>query len=165
MTPEAQARQIIDSKLVQAGWIVQDHKAINLGAGPGVAVREFPTDSGPADYLLFVQRQAVGVIEAKRDDAGATLVATERQTARYATARLKWRREGAPLRFLFEATGQIIRFTDTADPAPRSRECSISSGPRRWPTGRRGAIPCAAAWSRRCPRCRPRSCATARSAR
>lgn len=122
MTPEAQARQIIDSKLVQAGWIVQDHKAINLGAGPGVAVREFPTDSGPADYLLFVQRQAVGVIEAKRDDAGATLVATERQTARYATARLKWRREGAPLRFLFEATGQIIRFTDTADPAPRSRE-------------------------------------------
>ena len=122
MTPEAQARQTIDSKLVQAGWIVQDHKAINLGAGPGVAVREFPTDSGPADYLLFVQRQAVGVIEAKRDDAGATLVATERQTARYATARLKWRREGAPLRFLFEATGQIIRFTDTADPAPRSRE-------------------------------------------
>lgn len=122
MTPEAQARQIIDSKLVQAGWIVQDHKAINLGAGPGVAVREFPTDSGPADYLLFVQRQAVGVIEAKCDDAGATLVATERQTARYATARLKWRREGAPLRFLFEATGQIIRFTDTADPAPRSRE-------------------------------------------
>ena len=122
MTPEAQARQIIDSKLVQAGWIVQDHKAINLGAGPGVAVREFPTDSGPADYLLFVQRQAVGVIEAKRDDAGVTLVATERQTARYATARLKWRREGTPLRFLFEATGQIIRFTDTADPAPRSRE-------------------------------------------
>ncbi len=71
MTPEAQARQIIDSKLVQAGWIVQDHKAINLGAGPGVAVREFPTDSGPADYLLFVQRQAVGVIEAPLRREGA----------------------------------------------------------------------------------------------
>lgn len=122
MTPEAQARQIIDSKLVQAGWIVQDHKALNLGAGAGVAVRECPTDSGPADYLLFVDRQAVGVIEAKRDDAGATLIATESQTARYATARLKWRRENRPLRFLFEATGQIIRFTDSADPAPRSRE-------------------------------------------
>ena len=81
MTPEAQARQIIDSKLVQAGWIVQDHKAINLGAGPGVAVREFPTDSGPADYLLFVDRVACGVIEAKRDEEGQNLTAHEAQTA------------------------------------------------------------------------------------
>ena len=85
-TPEARAREAIDHRLAAAGWVVQDHKALNLGAGQGVAVREYPTDSGPADYVLFVQRQAVGVIEAKRDDAGATLTATENQTARYATA-------------------------------------------------------------------------------
>ncbi|HRH16492.1 MAG TPA: type I restriction-modification enzyme R subunit C-terminal domain-containing protein [Aquabacterium sp.] len=97
-------------------------KALNLGAGVGVAVREYPTDSGPADYVLFVNRNPVGVIEAKKDTAGENLTATESQTERYATANLKWRKDNAPLRFLFEATGQIIRFTDNADPAPRSRE-------------------------------------------
>ncbi|MEZ5488680.1 MAG: DEAD/DEAH box helicase family protein, partial [Steroidobacteraceae bacterium] len=72
--------------------------------------------------MLFVDRQPVGVLEAKKDSAGENLTATEAQTERYATANLKWRKDDAPLRFLFEATGQIIRFTDNADPAPRSRE-------------------------------------------
>ena len=121
MTPEAKARLLIDQKLEQAGWVIQDMKQLNLSAGVGVAVREYPTDTGPADYVLFVHRQAAGVIEAKKDDAGANLTATEDQTARYAAARLKWRKDNAPLRFLFEATGQIIRFTDNGDPAPRSR--------------------------------------------
>lgn len=122
MTPEAHARQHIDHKLEQAGWIIQDMRALNLGAGLGVAVREYPTDTGPADYVLFVNREAVGVIEAKKDSAGATLTVAESQTARYASAALKWRQGNQALRFLFEATGQIIRFTDGADPAPRSRE-------------------------------------------
>jgi type I restriction enzyme R subunit len=121
-TPEAKARQTIDERLATAGWSVQDMKALNLGAGVGVAVREYPTDSGPADYVLFVNRNPVGVIEAKKDAAGENLTATESQTERYAAANLKWRKDNAPLRFLFEATGQIIRFTDNADPAPRSRE-------------------------------------------
>ncbi len=56
MTPETKAREKIDDKLTQAGWVVQSMKALNLGAATGVAVREFPTDSGPADYLLFVNR-------------------------------------------------------------------------------------------------------------
>ncbi len=122
MTPEAKAREVIDERLAAAGWSVQDMKALNLGAALGVAVREYPTDSGPADYVLFVNRHPMGVIEAKKDTAGENLTATERQTERYATANLKWRKDSAPLRFLFEATGQIIRFTDNADPAPRSRE-------------------------------------------
>ncbi len=122
MTPEARAREQIDRKLELAGWIVQDVKQSNLGAGPGVAVREYPTDSGPADYVLFVDRKPVGVIEAKRDDAGHNLSVHEAQTERYANATLKWRKSGAALRFLYEATGQIIWFTDGADPAPRARE-------------------------------------------
>jgi len=65
MTPEAQARQVIDERLRAAGWQVQDYARLNLGAAPGVAVREYPTDTGPADYVLFVDREAVGVIEAK----------------------------------------------------------------------------------------------------
>lgn len=122
MTPEARARERIEQKLAAAGWVVQDMKRLDLSAGPGVAVREYPTDSGPADYVLFVHREPVGVIEAKRDDAGASLTVTEAQTERYANATLKWRKNSNPLPFLFEATGEIVRFTDGRDPAPRSRE-------------------------------------------
>jgi type I restriction enzyme R subunit len=122
MTPEAKARQQIDQKLQQAGWVVQDMQQLNLGAAVAVAVREYPTDTGPADYVLFINREAVGVIEAKKDSAGENLTVTENQTERYANATLKWRKDSTPLRFLFEATGQIIRFTDGADPLPRSRE-------------------------------------------
>ena len=70
-TPEQLARQKIDRLLQAAGWAVQDMRQLNLGASPGVAVREFQTESGPADYVLFVGRQAVGVVEAKAE--GITL--------------------------------------------------------------------------------------------
>jgi type I restriction enzyme, R subunit len=120
MTPEGKARQRIDEKLEQAGWLVQDFRLLDLGAAQGVAIREYPTDSGPADYLLFVDRVPVGVIEAKADATILTFV--EEQTARYAGSTLKWRVHSAPLPFLFESTGGITRFTDGRDPAPRSRE-------------------------------------------
>jgi type I restriction enzyme R subunit len=122
MTPETKARQQIDERLTQAGWVVQDMKQLNLAASLGVVVREFPTDTGPADYVLFVGREAVGVIEAKRDEAGENITVAETQTLRYANAILKWRVKTAPLPFLFESTAQIIRFTDGRDPTPRSRE-------------------------------------------
>jgi len=64
-TPEQLARENIDGLLQAVGWLVQDYQHLNLGASLGVAVREYPTNSGPADYILFVDRQAVGVVEAK----------------------------------------------------------------------------------------------------
>ena len=64
--PEQQARQNIDYQLSQCGWIIQNFRQINLSAGLGIAVREYPTDSGEADYLLFVESKPVGVIEAKK---------------------------------------------------------------------------------------------------
>ena len=76
--PEQKARQRIDAMLEAAGWVVQDYKAVNLYAGTGVAVRELVTIAGPADYVLFVNRQAVGVIEAKKK--GTTLSGVEWQT-------------------------------------------------------------------------------------
>lgn len=75
MKPEEKARQRIDQLLHDAGWEVQDHKDLNLGASLGVAVQEFPVSSGFADYLLFVDRQAAGVIEAKPE--GTTLTSAE----------------------------------------------------------------------------------------
>ncbi|TXL12910.1 hypothetical protein BMR04_14850 [Methylococcaceae bacterium HT3] len=120
MSPEAKARQEIDKKLEQAGWQIQDWKDVNLGAALGIAVREHPTDTGPADYILYVSRIAVGVIEAKKDQTILTPV--EEQTQRYASSKLKWHKEKTPLAFLFEATGQVIHFTDIREPSPRSRE-------------------------------------------
>ena len=67
--PEQQARDRIDILLRDAGWVVQSKNQFDLGAGLGVAIREYQTDAGPADYVLFVDRQPVGVIEAKREQA------------------------------------------------------------------------------------------------
>ncbi|HEY8543742.1 MAG TPA: hypothetical protein VIL36_01795 [Acidimicrobiales bacterium] len=66
LLPEQRARVRIDAMLEAAGWVVQDYRAVNLYAGTGVAVRELVTEAGAADYVLFVDRQAVGVIEAKK---------------------------------------------------------------------------------------------------
>ncbi len=100
MTPETKAREQIDKKLGQTGWVIQDMKQLDLSAAVGVAVREYPTATGPADYVLFINRAACGVIEAKKDSVGENLTVTEVQTQRYATANLKWRKDNTTLRFL-----------------------------------------------------------------
>ncbi len=121
-TPEEVARDRIDRRLSAAGWHVQDKNALDFNAGLGVAVREYQTDIGPADYVLFADRRAVGVIEAKPDSWGAKLTTVELQSEGYANARLKWISNAEPLPFLYESTGQITRFTNGGDPNPRSRE-------------------------------------------
>lgn len=120
--PEQKARDQIDALLRQSGWVVQSNKKINLSVGLGQAVREYPTDTGPADYVLFVDKKAVGVIEAKREDVAQNITAVEQQTEGYASAKLKWVNNKEPLPFLYESTGVITRFTDSRDPKPRSRE-------------------------------------------
>lgn len=81
--PEQKARRDIDADLAAAGWLVQDRDDLDLTAGRGIAVREFPMMSGFgfADYLLYVDRQAIGAIEAK---ATGTLSGVEAQSAKSA---------------------------------------------------------------------------------
>lgn len=55
MTPEQKARLSIDKKLEQSGWTVQDLKQLNPMASLGIAVREFPTNTGPVDYAAFCE--------------------------------------------------------------------------------------------------------------
>ena len=88
MLPEQKARQNIDKQLQLAGWIVQNYKSINPSAGLGIAVSEYPTESGSADYILFIDRKPIGVIEAKRE--GHTLSQVHDQTVRYASDQLKF---------------------------------------------------------------------------
>jgi type I restriction enzyme, R subunit len=120
--PEQKARVKIDAALVEAGWIVQNRDELNLSAGRGVAVREFKLTHGHgyADYLLFVDGKAVGVLEAKPE--GYTLSGVEIQAERYSTglpAGLEPPVE--PLPFLYLSTGTDTRFTNLLDPDPRSR--------------------------------------------
>jgi len=119
--PEQRARDNIDAALVEAGWVVQSDRDMNVGAGLGVAVREFKTDVGPADYLLYVDKKPAGVIEAKKD--GVVLTKFEAQTKDYADNVPK----GIPvpirpLPFLYESTSVDTRFTNLLDPTPRSRK-------------------------------------------
>ncbi|MDD5267387.1 MAG: type I restriction-modification enzyme R subunit C-terminal domain-containing protein [Methylococcales bacterium] len=120
--PEQKARDNIDKLLLQAGWVIQNKNRINLDQGAGQAVREYQTDAGPADYVLFVGKKAVGVIEAKAERFGHSITTVEEQTQGYAAAKLKWINNKEPLPFLYESTGVITRFTDSRDPKPRSRE-------------------------------------------
>lgn len=120
MTPEQKARQRIDQRLGQCGWLVQDCADMDISAGLGVAVREFPLKSGFADYLLYLDARAVGVVEAKPE--GHTLTGVETQSAKY--------QEGLPaglphfvlpLPFAYESTGEVTQFTNALEPDARSR--------------------------------------------
>lgn len=120
--PEQIARKDIDAQLLASGWVVQDMADLNLSASPGVAVREFPMARGYgfADYLLFVDGQAVGALEAKK--VGHTLGGVAKQAQKYG--------DGVPheldipvrpLPFQYCSTGVETQFTNGLDPEPRSR--------------------------------------------
>ena len=121
-TPEQAARDKIDTMLEQAGWKVQSKKKIDFSAGLGIAVREYQTDIGPADYLLFIDKKPIGVVEAKPKKRGHNITTVEEQSASYASAKLKWLNNTEPLPFVYESTGVLTRFTNGWDPKPRSRE-------------------------------------------
>ncbi len=124
LTPEARARVEIDRMLAAAGWVVQDYARVNMSAARGVAVREFVLKSphGRADYLLFVDGEAVGVAEAKKE--GETLTGVAWQTAKYVDGlpdELPTAVEGA-LPFAYQSTGVETRFTNTVDSDAKSRQ-------------------------------------------
>src|ERR1700686_2509954 len=121
-TPEQKARREIDINLAQAGWLVQDRDELDLTASRGIAVREFQMKSGFgfADYLLYLDRKALGAVEAKAD---GTLTGVEAQSAKYAAGlpdNLPAHKR--PLPFLFESNGAVIFSTSGLDPTPRSRQ-------------------------------------------
>jgi type I restriction enzyme R subunit len=121
MGPEQKAREKIDRKLEESGWMVQDINQLNPTASLGVAVREFPTSTGPVDYALFIDGKPVGVVEAKKSDSGENITAVETQSARYAHSSFKWVNYEYRIRFAYEATDELTRFTDYDDINYRSR--------------------------------------------
>ena len=120
MRPEDQARRGIDGMLEESGWIVQDYSQRDLGASLGVAIREFPLGRDAADYALFIGRQPVGVVEAKKK--GWTLTGVTEQSEKY-LAGLSEKFPNSPRRpvFSYETTGIETLFADRRDPRYRSR--------------------------------------------
>jgi type I restriction enzyme R subunit len=136
LKPEQRARFEIDRLLKEGGWDIQDYKRINLGAARGVAVREFRMGEGfdSSDYLLFIDRGAVGIIEAKK--AGSTLTGVEWQSTKY--------RDGLPegtsalvkpLPFAFESTALKRDLRTTSIRMPQVVTYSLFSGRRCLPNG------------------------------
>lgn len=120
MQPEAKARLKIDELLMAAGWVIQDRADFDRTAALGVAVREFPLTIGEADYLLFIDGKAAGVVEAKK--SGDTLSGVAEQSEKYMGALpshlASW---GPSLIFDYESTGDETYFRDVRDPKARSR--------------------------------------------
>lgn len=119
--PEQIARDEIDAQLTRCGWIVQNNNRIDFNAGIGIAVREYQTEIGPADYVLFINRIPVGIIEAKREEEGQRLSVHEEQAYMYANAKLKYI-NNTPLPFIYISNGKKTNFTDCRDAKPRARE-------------------------------------------
>jgi type I restriction enzyme R subunit len=122
MDPEEEAREIIDEMLEAAGWVIQDYGDHNLGANGGqVVIREYQIGMDSADYIIFLERQAVGVIEAK--PIGTTLTGVEEQSSRYAKSfPAELHPVESPLPFVYETTGVETYFRDLRDIESRSRE-------------------------------------------
>ena len=119
---EAKARVNIDRQLAAAGWLVQNADQANISAGRGVAVREFVLEKGHGrvDYLLFLDGQPAGVIEAKPE--GTTLTEVEHQSGKYIDGLPRWMTPPVyPLPFIYESTGAETHFTNGYDPDARSR--------------------------------------------
>jgi type I restriction enzyme, R subunit len=120
LKPEERARQKIDQLLEAAGWIVQSGQNLNLGSGIGIALRELPSPTGPADYWLFVNRQLVGAVEAKPE--GYTLSSVADQSKRYMQQPpVGVPSASGPLSFGYESTGVETYYRDDRDPDARSR--------------------------------------------
>jgi len=120
--PEELARIEIDKLLAAAGWAVQTVKEANIHAARGVALCNFPLKDGHgfADYMLYVDGRAAGVLEAKKQ--GFTLSGVEIQSDKYVRglpdALPAWRR---PLPFAYQSTGIETTFTNSLDLEPRAR--------------------------------------------
>lgn len=117
-TPEQIARDRIDRMLEKAGWAVMDIKTLDFSKSPGIALRELKAGAGRADYILFVNEEPCGVIEAKREDEAHRLSKHKKQVENYAKSKLGFGKNLDPkaIRFIYLSTGQLTTFSDLRDP-------------------------------------------------
>lgn len=113
MTPEEKARQKIDQWFAEAGWKVinrEDYEPTSTA----VAIREGLLKGNlEADYFLFINGKAVGVLEAKREDIDAHSDKVCAQAALYAKSVPHiYQTYQNPLPFIFTSNGKDLYFCD-----------------------------------------------------
>lgn len=113
----------IDAKLIKSGWtrIIDYSATLDLATLHKTAVRELPTDDGPADYVLYLNGKPYAVIEAKRLGLGPQNVLQQAQ--RYAKALRDGLGDynGYKVPFAYSTNGELLWFQDFRDELSRSR--------------------------------------------
>ncbi len=125
LSERATRKQRIDKALAEAGWRVVSHARWQAGDRTAAdAIEEFPTDSGPADYLLFLDGKPVADVEAKRLEVGPQNVVE--QAKRYARALadspFQFGPQGYRLPFVYATNGELIYTCDLRDTLARTRQ-------------------------------------------
>lgn len=113
MTPEEKARQKIDQWFAEAGWKVINREDYEPTC-TAVAIREGLLKGNlEADYFLFINGKAVGVLEAKREDVDALSDKVCEQAALYAKSVPHiYQTYQNPLPFIFTSNGKELYFCD-----------------------------------------------------
>src|ERR1043166_8277812 len=109
----------VDPKLDAAGW-----KRPRSGAsrdGKPFRSEEEETDTGPADYALWLDDHVVGVVEAKKQTLGPQNVLTQAQRYAKGLKQPKFNLDGFGCPFLYATNGEVIWFQDVRHPLNRSR--------------------------------------------
>ena len=113
----------IDGKLRVLGWKIVGHSsAFEPPKADCVAVVEYPTDNGPADYALFVNGRMLAIVEAKKISLGPQNVLTQAQRYSEGVAGNPFQFGTFRVPFLYSTNGEIIWFQDVRNPLERSRK-------------------------------------------
>ena len=113
MTPEEKARDRIDQWFTEAGWRVvdRDEYEANITAA---AIREGLLKGNlEADYFLFINGKAIGVLEAKREEVNVSSNAVSEQVGTYArNVPHRYQTWQNPLPFIYKSNGKNLLFKD-----------------------------------------------------
>lgn len=120
-TPEKETRKKIDGLLEESGWKVlkRGETIPNKGA---FSSEEYPTSSGPADYVLVVNGNIIGIVEAKKSDESVYGVLTQAQRYARDIEGTNYNFDDFKVPFIYSTNGQDVYFQDLRYEDSRSRK-------------------------------------------
>lgn len=109
-------KQRIDPLLDARGW----RRRAQHGSG-NYRLEEYETDAGPADYALCVDRDVLGIVEAKKLSLGPQNVLTQSERYSRGATASSFDFAGFRVPFLYSTNGEVLWFHDIRHPLNRSR--------------------------------------------
>ncbi len=123
-------RSRVDPLIGAAGWRVEHfHPDRSLAECANEAVKEYPTEAGPADYALISQGRIAGVVEAKKVSLGPQNALTQAERYSRGAVGNPFDFDGYRVPFLYSTNGEIIWFHDVRHPLNRSRRVTLFHTP------------------------------------